>query len=732
VEGPNFGFSGPLTSAKRVQTQEDPEGTWELSGLTDDLILGEKLAYPTPAVADVTAQTDEQDVRTGLASSIILGYVEANIGSLAPEERQIPNLVLGADPAAGSTLTGKARFDNLGELLTRLASVDGLGFSLRQSGSDLEFFVYVPEDRSAYVRMDIQNNFLTKSEYTYTAPEATRVIVGGAGDGVSRSFAEVTTTDSEDAETAWGRRIELFKDSRSENTSLALHQAGTEELADKGKTLEAVSVSPSDDVTMAFGTDWNLGDKIAVVVGENSIVQIVTEVAFSVSEDGIRIGATVGLPAVADEESTVAETQGDQGTRISNLERNTASGGGGATNGLPANGTAGQILTKVSSTDYDVAWAENYAEWTSILKHEVKAGQGLTKGEAVYVSSADGTNIIVSKASNASESTSSKTMGLIGSDLALNGHGFVITEGLLDGVNTSTATAGDPIWLGTNGGLIFGLANKPVAPAHLVFIGIVTKAANNGEVFIRVQNGFELDELHNVLLSSPADNNLLAYDSASSLWKNQTATEAGVAPIASPSFTGTVSAAGALAAQSLRASFASASARNTAITSPVEGMLCYLQDVNQITCYLGSAWYPVAGQMPLFDVLKTANQSGIVSSSITTITWPTALINRGGFTVASNQVTVPLAGLYTINAAITWDSGNTAGNNRHVLVYVNGAAVTRDGGFPGQTVDASVRSVIKINLAAGDVIDVRGYQTSGSNMSVISTRSRLTISYEGP
>ena len=170
---------------------------------------------------------------------------------------------------------------------------------------------------------------------------------------------------------------------------------------------------------------------------------------------------------------------------------------------------------------------------TAVLSHEVKAGEAMSKGQAVYVSSADGTNMIVSKASNASEATSSKTMGLITTDLAHNGQGSVITEGLLTNLNTASANAGDPVWLGTDGNLIYGLANKPSAPAHLVFIGIVTRSnANTGEIFVKVQNGFELNELHTVALESNGslgDNEVLAFDSASGLWKNQTAAEAGLA-----------------------------------------------------------------------------------------------------------------------------------------------------------------------------------------------------------
>jgi hypothetical protein len=178
---------------------------------------------------------------------------------------------------------------------------------------------------------------------------------------------------------------------------------------------------------------------------------------------------------------------------------------------------------------------------TAVLAHQVKAGEALTKGQAVYVSSADGTNMIVSKASNTTETTSSKTMGLITTNLAHNGQGTLITEGLLAGLNTNGASAGDPVWLGTNGNLIYGLLNKPSAPAHLVFIGIVTRAnANNGEIFVKCQNGFEVRELHDAVVEangSLTDNEVFAYDSASGMWKNQTAAEAGLAPTTSGSWT---------------------------------------------------------------------------------------------------------------------------------------------------------------------------------------------------
>jgi len=54
----------------------------------------------------------------------------------------------------------------------------------------------------------------------------------------------------------------------------------------------------------------------------------------------------------------------------------------------------------------------------------------------------------------------------------------------------------------------------------LVFIGIVTRVnANNGEIFVKVQNGFELKEIHDVQLTSPTEGQALVYNG--SLWVNE-------------------------------------------------------------------------------------------------------------------------------------------------------------------------------------------------------------------
>ena len=162
--------------------------------------------------------------------------------------------------------------------------------------------------------------------------------------------------------------------------------------------------------------------------------------------------------------------------------------------------------------------------YVSTIKHLVKSDYNgtINKGQAVYVTGStgnNGTNMLINRASNNIEMTSSKTMGLLETSLNKNDIGYVVTEGLLSGLNTNSANPGDPVWLGVDGDLIYGLVNKPVAPAHLVFIGIVTrKNQNNGEIFVKVQNGFEVEEIHNIVLTNKSTGDMLKWNG--STWVN--------------------------------------------------------------------------------------------------------------------------------------------------------------------------------------------------------------------
>lgn len=314
-------ISGYTTAVTTEQSAQDPQGNYVVQGVDDSVVLRERLAYPLPTTADVTAQSVAYDVRTGVAETVMKAYVNANIGPTAPVARKLSALSIQADGLRGASVTGQARFQPLYELLTGLADLSGLGFAIEQVGSGIEFQVYQPTDRSSTVRLDLENGRLTKSQYSYGQPLLTRAIVGGDGDDATRTFVEVTSTESLAAETTWGRRIEVFNNETSTTDTARLQQSGLATLAKDGKTQVSVSVSPSDDQTMLFGVDWNLGDKVTCVVGELEIQAVVTEVGLLISADGVRLGATVGEPRSLDYETQILTKQANQALRISKIER---------------------------------------------------------------------------------------------------------------------------------------------------------------------------------------------------------------------------------------------------------------------------------------------------------------------------------------------------------------------------------------------------------------------------
>ena len=342
VTGPNSEtiISGPTLTAKLEQTMNNTAGTWDIQGASDDIVLSERLAYPTPSTADVTAQTISNDVRIGAAETIIKGYLSDNIGPTAPSARQILDLAIEVDQGRGSTVSGTARFNTLQELFYDLAQVGGLGYRIMQSNGSIDFSVYEPVDRSSTVRMDIQNRQLSNATYSYGTAKVTRAIVAGKGEAETRLFVERSNADSLNAEIAWARRIEVFHDARSASGTSELNSAGDELLVDKGKTVVEMSVTPTDDTRMVYGLDWFLGDTVTIVANEVEATAVVTEVGIQVSEDGVRIGATVGTPLGVEFEAKLLANVQNHEDRISSLERSTT-GYGVNTAYQPNGGTDG-------------------------------------------------------------------------------------------------------------------------------------------------------------------------------------------------------------------------------------------------------------------------------------------------------------------------------------------------------------------------------------------------------
>lgn len=243
--------------------------------------------------------------------------------------------------------------------------------------------------------------------------------------------------------------------------------------------------------------------------------------------------ATIGTcQTIIDIESAIDDLQ----TEIA-LKANTADLGAVAfsndyndLDNLPNLSGYGDMFKSVYDTDVD--GVVDSAERIQIVVRN-STGSTLTKGQIVYLNGATGNrpNAVLAQAN--AEMTSSKTIGMVIADIANNADGQVAVNGTLHDLDTSAFTAGDTLWLSatTAGGMV---ANTPPSePNHAVFIGYVARSHPNlGRIVLAIQNGYELDELHGVQITTPANNEVLTYESSTSLWKNKTVeTALGYTPV---------------------------------------------------------------------------------------------------------------------------------------------------------------------------------------------------------
>jgi hypothetical protein len=208
-------------------------------------------------------------------------------------------------------------------------------------------------------------------------------------------------------------------------------------------------------------------------------------------------------------------------------------------------------VTITGTTEIDLSVAVAGSTTTVLLPIRNNTGATLTKGTAVYISGATGQLSTVSKALATSDATSAQTLGLVTANIANNSNGNVTLIGTITNIDTSAYTDGAQLYLSpTTAGTL--TATKPHAPQHLVYVAIVEHAHHTqGKLFVKVQNGYEMDELHDVAVQNPSNGQTIVYNSTNDLWEKNTVSLAigvnGTLPIANGG-TSATTAAGALTA----------------------------------------------------------------------------------------------------------------------------------------------------------------------------------------
>jgi hypothetical protein len=157
-----------------------------------------------------------------------------------------------------------------------------------------------------------------------------------------------------------------------------------------------------------------------------------------------------------------------------------------------------------------------------VVRARNTSGSLISKGSVVKVVGVAGGFVGINLAQADNTTNSATAFGIVAEDIADTSNGFVVINGIIHGLNTNAFTEGDILYLSpTTAGNITNV--KPVAPNHAVTVGYVAKkSATDGHILLHVQNGYELDELHNVSIATPANNDALVYETSTQLWKNKT------------------------------------------------------------------------------------------------------------------------------------------------------------------------------------------------------------------
>lgn len=248
-------FGGDITKIHRRNDKGIP--TWELSGVGDLQVLADRLTYPNPAKRE-----NEQDVShyrdKGQAGLVLYKLIELNAGSRALPERR----ALGMDTKfinAGSEVSVETRLKSLLETCQTLAAAGNMVIEAYPQPKGYLIVVRPPTVRAKSVVFTQQGGEVLGWELTNSAPTATTVVVGGQGEGASRTLETRTRPNT------WGRRIEVFKDRRDTDEAADLEKAANEEL-DKGEAEQTIKLEFRETERLKFGVNFQIGDTVTAVL----------------------------------------------------------------------------------------------------------------------------------------------------------------------------------------------------------------------------------------------------------------------------------------------------------------------------------------------------------------------------------------------------------------------------------------------------------------------------------
>lgn len=351
----------------------------------------------------------------------------------------------------------------------------------------------------------------------------------------------------------------------------------------------------------------------------------------------------------------------------------------------------------------------------------------ITKGQPVYMFSAQGDRVSVKLAYNTGDATSAKTLGICAENIAAGQAGMILCQGVQDGLDLSAYTAGDTLYLGATAGTL--TSTKPYAPNHLVYIGVVERAnAGNGRLYVRVQNGYELDELHNVSAQSPSNGQVLIYNASTSLWEKNTLTDGTGITITEGAGSITIT----NAAPDQTVSLTASTGISTSGTYPSFTITNTAPD--QTVALTGAGTTAVTGTYPNFTITSNDQYVGTVTSvggtgTVNGISLSGTVTSSGSLTLGGTLSNVSLATQVTDTLPIAnGGTGQTTANNAFNALAPSqtgnsGKYLTTNGTNTSWATISSAGTVTSVAATVPAFLSISG--------SPITTSGTLAISYSG-
>lgn len=318
-------FSGIWTDVRH--TQDMQANQLEILGGSDEIWLRDRLVSPSPGESLPPYTVQASSVISGVASTVLIAYVNLNLGPGAVTPRRKTLFTMATDPVIGSNVKGEGRWDaDLLTFLQPLAIAGNVGFRVVQSGTSLVFQVYRGTDRSGTVKFSTKLGNLAGFEYSRSRPKANYIYVGASGTGTARIIQEFADND---AVATWERIEGPLANASSTSDSTVIAQTGNDALA-QGSEQVSLSITPIETSNTMYGVHYNLGDTVTIQLDNpattpyaetGQVVDVVRSVTINLTPKGPQtVTPTIGTPAKGNVSKLIRAFQ-QAARRINNLER---------------------------------------------------------------------------------------------------------------------------------------------------------------------------------------------------------------------------------------------------------------------------------------------------------------------------------------------------------------------------------------------------------------------------